>query len=282
MKKNVSNMAELISRNLKKISDYEKSYDINKILSICDVYNNSVINNNALSPSHVSNCDSNVSNANNINCSDSSSDNNDDNYNNNDKCDNDSRSDSDIDSNSNSDSISNNKLMTKKTISLTEKTFGLSEITLSPANSLNYCMYVADNPVNKNFLSSKEFINKYSFFIKVIYACIKLNVKIFNRINSLTLKNNNELINSFNGTKKILIVSHIKILKAFEKKNNKMTWSEYETIDSDFLKKIRTINNIVDIIKKMVQYKIFSLEDNITKLITPFFIKKEHYIEEYY
>nr|AEX62967.1 hypothetical protein mv_R763 [Moumouvirus Monve] len=76
----------------------------------------------------------------------------------------------------------------------------LSEINLSSPEFKSF-----DPKINKNHLEtlkSTEFSKKYSFFIRAIYACLKIGVELFNTGDEfVTLKNNYQLIKSLETKK---------------------------------------------------------------------------------
>lgn len=54
-----------------------------------------------------------------------------------------------------------------------------------------------------DLLKTDEFYKKYAFFIKILYACLKINIELFDINNNiLTLKNNYQLLKTLELKKK--------------------------------------------------------------------------------
>jgi len=128
-------------------------------------------------------------------------------------------------------------------------------------------------------LKSNEFRKKYSFFIKIIYSCMKMNIEIFN--NNNTIKNNYHLIRTLITSKKKNISGHIDVLKNYQKEADKVLPESYQNYINDFLVKIRILDKIILSINKIIASGIFSLTDNLISLIIPYFYNYTDYIEEY-
>lgn len=133
-----------------------------------------------------------------------------------------------------------------------------------------------------DLLKSDEFKKKYSFFIKIMYSCLQMNVDIFN-INKgiLTLKNNYQLIKSLEMNKKTLIMDHINTLKSYCKKCYKNIYDEYINYSHDFIIKIKILEKIINSISSLLDSHVFEKTDNLFSLILPFFYTYPEYIEEY-
>lgn len=136
---------------------------------------------------------------------------------------------------------------------------------------------------NQNeILVSEEFTKKYTFFIRIMYSCLKINVDIFN-INStiITIKNNYQLIKALDTRKKQLLVDHINILKLQHKNSTKEIDVNYETYCTNFLTKIKIIDKITGALHKLIKFGIFEKTDNLLTLILPYFYTYTDFIEEY-
>ena len=131
-------------------------------------------------------------------------------------------------------------------------------------------------------LKSNEFIKKYSFFIRIIYACLKISVDIFDiNDNIATLKNNYQLIKSFDMKKKQYITEHLTILKAQHKNVSQKIGPDYETYFANYITKIKIIDKIVMSINKLIKGAVFDKTDNLLTLILPYFYTYTEFIEEY-
>jgi len=135
-----------------------------------------------------------------------------------------------------------------------------------------------------NVLETPEFKKKYEFFIKIIYACIKLDVEIFsiNPDDTLTFKNNYHLIKSIELRKKNVILDHIDNLKEHHRKASQRVSSKYydEYLPS-YIIKIKFLDRILDNIRKIIKANIMNNTDNLFELVLPYFYTYRQYIEEY-
>lgn len=131
-------------------------------------------------------------------------------------------------------------------------------------------------------LVSDEFTKKYAFFIRIVYACLKINIDIFNSSSDIiTIKNNHQLIKSLEIRKKQLIQEHINILKDQHKNSHRLINKKYEEYCSNFLAKIKIIEKISVAITKLVNADVFGKTDNLLTLILPYFYTYTEFIEEY-
>lgn len=133
-------------------------------------------------------------------------------------------------------------------------------------------------------LQSENFIKKHSFFVRIIYACLKIDITIFNDNDDIiTLKNNYQLIKSLESKKKSLIIEHINKLKlqCKNKELSKKIGEEYEKFFVDYMTKIKIIDKIISSISKLIDINIFTKTDNLLTLILPYFYIYNQYIEEY-
>jgi hypothetical protein len=136
---------------------------------------------------------------------------------------------------------------------------------------------------NSNILESKEFKKKYSFFIKIIFACLKTNVEIFDIVNeSIIFKNIYALIKSIELTKKKLIMEHIELLKNYHRSiTQKIDGTYFDDYIPSFVAKNKVIDKILETIKKLTKEEIISSTDNLFILVLPYFYTYTKYIEEY-
>jgi hypothetical protein len=131
-------------------------------------------------------------------------------------------------------------------------------------------------------LKSKEFIKKYSFFIKIIYACLKIGVDMFNMDDDvITLKNNYQLKKSLETKKKKFVSEHLTIIKNQYKNISQKITPEYETYFHDYVTKIKIIDKIIDWISKLIVGNVLGRTDNLLTLILPYFYTYTEFIEEY-
>jgi len=134
-----------------------------------------------------------------------------------------------------------------------------------------------------NILESKEFKKKYAFFIKIIYACLKMDVDIFDIYKGVTvLKNNYALIKSVDIRKKGLIGNHMDTLKSQQKLSmHKINASYYETFIPEYIAKMKILDKIIESVNKLINADIIDNTDNLFTLILPYFYTYTKYIEEY-
>lgn len=133
-----------------------------------------------------------------------------------------------------------------------------------------------------DILKSKEFAKKYSFFIKILYACLKIDVEIFTISDTtITLKNNYHLIKSLEAIKKKIISEHLEILRDQYKNIARKLEPNYENYVRNYLTKIKIIDKISASINKLIRNNIFDRTDNLLTLILPYFYTYAEFIEEY-
>lgn len=134
----------------------------------------------------------------------------------------------------------------------------------------------------ENILKSNRFVKKYSFFIKIIYSSLKLDVNIFNiKDDVVTLKNNYQLIKSLERKKKQIIMEHISILKMHHKKISQIMGPEYEKYCENCIAKIKIIDRIISLLNKLIHHEVLKNTDNLLTLILPYFYVYTDFIEEY-
>ena len=158
----------------------------------------------------------------------------------------------------------------------------LSEINFSSPEFTKY----NGNRSNKNHLDvlrTREFIKKYSFFIKVIYACLKLQINMFNNVDDtiITLKNNYQILKSLESKKKQLISQHIEILNNQKQNLTKKISEAYDYYLSDYMIKIKIIDKIYVLLHALIDNNVLENKDNMLSLILPYFYVYPEYIEEY-
>lgn len=164
----------------------------------------------------------------------------------------------------------------------TQNSITLSEINFS-SPEFKKIKNSKDSKKNQaDILKSQEFIKKYTFFIRIIYAGLKIDVGLFDINNSTaTLKNNYQLIKALELKKKKLIEEHLLILKNQYKNISQKIPPEYETYSNSYIMKIKIIDNIVGSVDKLIKSGIFEKTDNLLTLILPYFYTYTEYIEEY-
>ncbi|QGR53820.1 hypothetical protein [Moumouvirus maliensis] len=156
----------------------------------------------------------------------------------------------------------------------------LSEINLSSPEFKSF-----DPKINKNnleILKSTEFSKKHSFFIRVIYACLKIGVELFNDGDEfVTLKNNYQLIKSLENKKKQIINEHITILKTQYKLADQKVSQNYDIFLKQYTMNIRIIDKIMSSVNKLIDSSVVDKTDTLLSLILPYFFTYTEYIEEY-
>uniref|UniRef100_A0A6G6AAX5 Uncharacterized protein n=1 Tax=Borely moumouvirus TaxID=2712067 RepID=A0A6G6AAX5_9VIRU len=156
----------------------------------------------------------------------------------------------------------------------------LSEINLSSPEFKSF-----DPKINKNnpeILKSTEFSKKHSFFIRVIYACLKIGVELFNDGDEFViLKNNYQLIKSLENKKKQIINEHIAILKTQYKLADQKVSQNYDIFLKQYTMNIRIIDKIMSSVNKLIDSGVVEKTDTLLSLILPYFFTYTEYIEEY-
>ncbi|BCS83010.1 hypothetical protein QLL95_gp1113 [Cotonvirus japonicus] len=156
----------------------------------------------------------------------------------------------------------------------------LSDISFSSPEFKKYT-----EKTNKNYMNvitTQEFIKKYSFFVKIIYACLKLDIGLFNIDKDiLILKNNYQLIKTLEIKKKQLLFEHINILKNQCRNITENIGDEYDNYLENYLTKIKIIDKIYTLLNKLIKQNILENRDNMLSLILPYFYTYPEYIEEY-
>jgi hypothetical protein len=134
-----------------------------------------------------------------------------------------------------------------------------------------------------NVLESNEFQKKYSFFIKIIYACLKIDIELFDIVDgSILFKNNYSLIKSIELQKKKIIMDHMTILKNQHRSiSQKINQTYYDEYIPAYIAKNKIIDKILESIKKLIKANVITNSDNLFELILPYFYTYSKYIEEY-
>lgn len=166
------------------------------------------------------------------------------------------------------------KTKTPTSVSLTEINFSSPEF--------KKITNTKDKKKQAEILKSVEFTKKYAFFVRILYACLKIDVEIFDISNDIpTLKNNYQLIKSLESKKKSLIADHVAVLKNQYKNISQKIGEEYETYTKNNLDKIKIIDKIIGFINKLVKNNVFEKTDSMLSLILPYFYAYTEFIEEY-
>lgn len=133
-----------------------------------------------------------------------------------------------------------------------------------------------------DILESEQFYKRYAFYIKTLYACLKLDVDIFDLSDDvLTLKNNYYMIKTLEKKKREIIEDNIKILKVYSKNILKKMDEKYEQYSVTAINKIKLVDKIMKSIKKLIENDVFEKTDNLSSLILPYFYVKAEFIERY-
>ena len=158
----------------------------------------------------------------------------------------------------------------------------LDEIVFSSPEFKKYSNSNKCHKKNNDIVKSPEFKQKYSFFVRVIYACLKIDVEIFDiDDNDISLKNNYRLIEALKQKKKQLVTEHIDLLKQLQKNPSKKISGEYEEFSHNFIVKNKILDKILEYINKALKNAIFDNNDNLLSLIIPYFYVHIDFIEEY-
>lgn len=163
----------------------------------------------------------------------------------------------------------------------TTDSLGLSEINISSPEFDKFT-----NKINKKnsieILQSEEFKKKYAFFIRILYACLKIEVDPFDtNDNIITLKNNYQLVKALENKKKQFISEHLDILNRQYKNPSQIMEDEYEIYLGTYIAKIKITDKIMMSIGKLIRSGIFGKSDNLLTLILPYFCLYTEFIEEY-
>lgn len=136
---------------------------------------------------------------------------------------------------------------------------------------------------NVDSLKSPEFINKYAFFIRVVYICIRLEIPIFvsHKSGALVLASHRELKAAIYLRKKKLLEDHILVLKRQHRAHAIDYTDEYLPFYQSFQREIDAIHKILRNIDGIIAKKIASEQDNLLTMLLPYFRAKERFIETY-
>lgn len=162
-----------------------------------------------------------------------------------------------------------------------DHSLSLSEINLS-SPEFKKAKTKSSKKNQANILKSQEFIKKYTFLIKILYSCLKLDIELFDvKGNILTLKNNYQLIKSIESKKKQLISEHLNILRNQHKNVSQKISDDYDSYVKNYVVKIKIIDRVLSSIDKLIRHDIFEKTDNLLTLILPYFYTYTEFIEEY-
>lgn len=157
----------------------------------------------------------------------------------------------------------------------------LSEIKLSSPEFKK----ISKNSRKKNFkdvLKSEDFQKTYLQFIRLLHACLKIGIEIFESDDDIiVIKNNYHLIKTLENRKKRLIADHINVLKMQSKNVANKIDAEYDDYSYTYIMKVRIIDKILEMINKMIKNGIMQNNDTLLSLILPYFYQYQNYIEEY-
>lgn len=141
------------------------------------------------------------------------------------------------------------------------------------------CSVITNNQIDT--LKSPEFVKKYTFFIKTIYALLKMEIELFDTKKGIIVVHNNyQLTKSLETTKKQTITDHILFLKKWLK-NEWVNTHHYHLYVTEFVTKIKILEKIACGIQKLVKLNIIQQNDNLLSLILPYFYVYDQYIEIY-
>jgi len=136
---------------------------------------------------------------------------------------------------------------------------------------------------NIDSLKSTEFLNKHTFFVRVIYICLQLGISIFasHKSGAIVLLSYRELKLKIYARKKELIGDHILILKKQQRAQTHDYTSEYVPYCQDYQRSMDTIHKILRAINDILAKGIASEQDNLLSMLLPYFRAKERFIEKY-
>ena len=160
----------------------------------------------------------------------------------------------------------------------------IDSISLDDVVISSPCFKKISNKKNnkENIIESNEFKQRYKFFIKIMYALIKLNIEIFDIDDDiLTMKNNFNILKSIDDSKKKMTIKHINELKKINKYSGLFTGSPFEKNISDYVKKMKILDKIIRYFDSIISNNIIRKTDSLLTLLLPFFYKYIECIEEY-
>lgn len=167
-----------------------------------------------------------------------------------------------------------------KTKSNSNNSVTLSEINFSSPDFKK--MTNKKNKTQSNILKSNEFIKKYAYFVRILYASLKIDINLFNIDgDTVILKNNYQFIKTLESKKKHFIGEHLNILKSQYKNISQKIDSDYENYYENYIMKIKIIDKIIGSMHKLIKFGIFDKTDNLLTLILPYFYTYTEFIEEY-
>jgi hypothetical protein len=139
----------------------------------------------------------------------------------------------------------------------------------------------------EDFLTSEIFLTKYSAFIKIIYASIRLGLKIFatDGVDSdvVFLQSNINLVNSINNHKRKLIDEHTDALCDLHTQIGKVgqAYDEYLVFNTNFLTQMKTLDRIHNWIQLYAENSTYHMSDNLIEPLIVFFQVKKKVTEKY-
>lgn len=132
----------------------------------------------------------------------------------------------------------------------------------------------------QSIMNKQEFKERYAFFIRIVYSCLKLEIELFDKHG--VIKNNQMLIREINAMKRIMIDEHIKLLSNQKSNIHPMFFANYEEYARLFVKKIRLADNITRVYAKLIELEHIKLTDNLLNLVLSYlFRSRKHIIESY-
>lgn len=137
---------------------------------------------------------------------------------------------------------------------------------------------------NKNE-TINDFRKKHKFFIKIMYACLKTDVDLFNKSkkddNIIVIKNNMQLKRSINKTINKKVNEFIDISKKLKKNHDEL--DKYIAYMQNYEVVLKSLRRLDEVISKVLSDHKYLHEQNLNTLILPYFYREDDddIIEEY-
>lgn len=150
---------------------------------------------------------------------------------------------------------------------------------IDPDTNLSISSDINISPINKK--KKKNFSKRRLLTLKILYACLKLDVSIFS---DNILVNNRTLINLLTKKKREFLLEVNNVITYNTSKMSTLRsvkHKEYQQVFDECILKVRIIDKLMKIIAKLCQKKILRETDTILMLTIPFFFIEKEYIEQY-
>lgn len=125
-----------------------------------------------------------------------------------------------------------------------------------------------------------NFVDKYEFFVKLMYTFLKLGIPLFDKINGkLIIKNNRRLVRSVIATKKKLLSDHARFIHSQYKKAEEDLSKDYDMIEDSFSSKVKLLDGMKNTLIHSIDKGVIKAENNPMSIILEYFYVYENVLE---